>query len=98
VSADHRPPTRVVGLRYDGPEALPTVVLKGSGPLADELLRERTRRADAPALVHDPKLVDALFRLPVDAAIGPDLFHAIAAILAHVLAVDASQREVPNDG
>lgn len=91
-------PTRVVGLRYDGADALPTVVLKGAGPLAEELLDQRWRRADAPPLVHHPALLDALYRLPVDGAIGSDLFQAVAAILAHVLAVDARQRGVPTDG
>lgn len=84
---------RVVGLRYDGERSLPTVVLKGAGPLADELLRQRRSRRDAPPVVHNPTLLDALYRLPVDAAIGPELFHAVAAILAHVLAVDALQGE-----
>ena len=91
-------PSRVVGLRYDGADALPTVVLKGSGLLAEQVLRERRRRPDAPPLVHNPTLLDALYRLPVDAAIGSELFHAVAAILAHVLAVDARQRGEPADG
>lgn len=94
----HPAPTRVVGLRYDGADALPTVVLKGVGPLADELLDVRRRRPDGPPLVHNPSLLDALYRLPVDAPIGPDLFSAVAAILAHVLAVDALQRGAHPDG
>lgn len=87
-------PTRIVGLRYDGGDALPTVVLKGAGPMAEDLLRQRQRRQAAAPVVHDPALLDALFRLPIDAAIGPDLFHAVAAILAHVLAVDAAHQRV----
>lgn len=79
---------RVVGLRYGDADALPRVILKGSGALADELLQ---RRRDVP-VVHDAPLVDALYRLPVDDVIGPELFHTVAAILTHVLAVDARRR------
>jgi flagellar biosynthesis protein len=83
-------PTRVVGLAYD-PEgdALPRVVLKAAGPLAGELLSQPR----LPPVRHDAALLDALFRLPTDGAIGPDLFHAVAAILAHVIAVDARRQE-----
>lgn len=90
-------PRRVVGLRYDGPASLPTVVFKGAGPLAERWLDERWRRADAPPLVHQPALLEALYRLPVDAAIGSDLFRAVATILVHVLAVDSIHRGASND-
>lgn len=83
-------PRRVVGLRYEGADDLPTVHFKGAGPLADELLQRRG--LGAPPVVHNPVLLDALYRLPVDAAIGPELFQAVAAILVHVLSVDALQR------
>jgi type III secretion system FlhB-like substrate exporter len=79
---------RVVGIRYRPDEGLPQVILKGVGPLADELLRRRGERR-VPPVVRNPSLVDALYRLPVDAQIGPELFHAVAAFLAHVLSVDA---------
>lgn len=81
-------PRRVVGLRHAAGDALPVLLLKGAGPLADELL-DRRAHAAAPPIVHNPSLLDALYRLPVDAVIGPELFLAVAAILSHVLAVDA---------
>lgn len=96
MTRDDRNPTptprRVVGLRYGAGDALPVVLLKGTGPLADELLLREPGRS-TPPVVHNPSLLDALYRLPVDAAIGPELFQTVAAILAHVLAVDALQRE-----
>jgi len=85
-------PRRVVGLRYDPDEGLPQVILKGAGPLAEELLRERTRR-HGPAVVRNDALLDALYRLPLDSAIGPELFQAVAALLAHVFAVEGKMRE-----
>ena len=83
-------PTRVVGLRYEPDEGLPEVILKGAGPLADELLRQRTRHGTA--VVKDEALLDALYRLPLDSAIGPELFQAVAALLAHIFAVEGKMR------
>jgi flagellar biosynthesis protein len=83
-------PRRVVGLRYEPDEGLPEVILKGAGPLAEELLRRRTRQG--PAVVKNDALVDALYRLPLDSAIGPELFQAVAALLAHVFAVEGKMR------
>lgn len=87
MNDDNPAPQRVVGLRYAAGEGLPRILLKGAGPLAEALLRDPA----APTKVHNPSLLDALYRLPVDSAIGPELFQAVAAILAHVLAVDALQ-------
>jgi len=83
-------PKRVVGLRYEPDEGLPEVILKGAGPLAEALLRRRTR--EGPAVVKNDALVDALYRLPLDSAIGPELFQAVAALLAHVFAVEGKMR------
>jgi flagellar biosynthesis protein len=83
-------PKRVVGLRYQPDEGLPEVILKGAGPLAEELLRRRTPRG--PPVVKDEALLDALYRLPLDSAIGPELFQAVAALLAHIFAVEGKMR------
>ena len=93
MDTETEPPIpRVVGLRYDPQAGLPQVILKGTGPLAEALLQRRADRADrrAPAIVHNPTLLQALYKLPIDCSIGPELFHAVAAILAHVLSVDAA--------
>lgn len=83
-------PKRVVGLRYEPGEALPAVILKGAGPLAEELLRRRGPRGAA--VVKDEALLDALYRLPLDSAIGPELYQAVAALLAHIFAVEGKMR------
>lgn len=86
-------PKRVVGLRYrpdEGDDALPEVILKGAGPLAEELLK--SRGPHGPAVVKDEALLDALYRLPLDSAIGPELFQAVAALLAHIFAVEGKMR------
>lgn len=81
---------RVVGLKAD-PGDVPYVLLKGAGPLADELLRRRDPRVDL-RVVRDEELLAALYRLPLDARIDPSLFHVVAVILAHVFALESQAR------
>ncbi len=40
--------------------------------------------------VRDPEWVEQLYRLPVDASVGKELFPVMATLLAHVLFVDAA--------
>jgi len=85
---------RLVGLAYEPGEGLPRVMLKASAMHAEEILRTHRRGgSDAPALVKNPELVQALYRLPIDAPIGRDLFSVVAAVLVHVFAVDATLSE-----
>jgi len=84
-------PTRVVGVRYEPGEGLPQVILKGSGPVAEAILQQRPLYG-APTIVKDEKLLEMLYRLPIDAEIGPDLFHLVAALLTHVFAVEAKTK------
>ena len=89
---------RVVGLKYEPGDGLPEVILKGTGPLAEELLQRRMKMGSkSPPVVKNEALLDALYRLPVDGAIGPELFHAVAALLVHVFAVDAKLKGERNE-
>jgi flagellar biosynthesis protein len=83
---------KVVGIAYEPGEGLPRIVLKGAGPLADEVLK-RGRDIGAP-VVHDRELVERLFRLPTDGEIGPELFRIVAVILAHVFALNERRKEI----
>jgi len=78
---------KVVGLKYDPGEGVPQVVVKGSGPAAEEILR-RQDAAGSPPIVQDGALATQLYRLPMDAAIGPELFELVAALLAHVFSLE----------
>jgi type III secretion system FlhB-like substrate exporter len=40
-------------------------------------------------VVKNPALLEQLYRLPVDGRIGPELYRAVAVLLAHVLAVES---------
>jgi type III secretion system FlhB-like substrate exporter len=86
---------RIVGLKYEPAEGAPQVILKASGELAAAVLRERLRGAAAAPVVKNEALLEQLYRLPVDGRIGPELYRAVAVLLAHVLAVEAQMQEQP---
>lgn len=81
-------PKQVIGLKYEVGQGLPQVILKGSGPMAEQILQSRPL-VNGPMVVKDAQLAEQLSRLPIDAAIGPELFHLVAALLAHVFAIEA---------
>jgi type III secretion system FlhB-like substrate exporter len=83
---------RVVGLKYEPGEGLPQVIVKGAGEMAETILRKRDP-VNGPMIVKDAALVEQLYRLPMDAAIGPELFQLVAALLAHVFAVEQKLNE-----
>lgn len=83
---------RVIGLKYDIGEGLPRVILKGSGRLADDIIRQRDA-INGPPVVRNEKLAKELFRLPVDAEIGPELFELVAILLVHVFAVEEKMKQ-----
>ncbi|HEX9812070.1 MAG TPA: EscU/YscU/HrcU family type III secretion system export apparatus switch protein [Burkholderiales bacterium] len=80
-------PKQVVGLKYEIGEGLPRVILKGSGRIAEEILLRRSL-INGPPVVENAELAQQLCRLPIDAEIGPELFHLVATVLAHVFAVE----------
>lgn len=89
--ADQDKLARVVGLRYDPEDGLPQIVVKGSGHMADEILKRRDWLHQQP-VVRDPQLVDQLYKLPIDARIGPELFQLVATLLVHVFAIEEKLR------
>jgi len=91
---DRDTPKRVVGLKYEPAEGAPQVVVKGSGASADEILRRRATLG-GPPVVEDPALVDQLYRLPMDARIGPELYELVAALLAYVIRLEQHANKEP---
>lgn len=79
--AEH-PIKKAVALRYDpdAATAAPTVVAKGSGAIADKILE--LARANDVAVREDRALVAVLSKLNIDQEIPPQLYAAVAAILA----------------
>ena len=85
---------RVVGVSYEPGELAPTVILKSAGAGAAAVLEAARRSAQAPLVVRDAALVDQLYRIPIDAPIGRELFPVMATLLAHVVQLDQYMQQV----
>ncbi len=83
---------KVVGLKYEPGQGLPRVILKGSGKLAEAIL-EQQKKPGGPSLVKDEQLLQALYKMPVDGEIGPELYELVAILLVHVFAIEDREKE-----
>lgn len=81
-------PKRVVGVSYELGDLAPTVVLKSAGVGAEAVLSAARDLRESPPVVRDTALVDQLYRIPVDGAVGRELFPVMATLLAHVVQLD----------
>jgi len=85
-----------VALRYEKERKTPVVVAKGSGLIAEEILR---RAKEAGVFVHSSReLIDLLMKVDLDARIPPSLYVAVAEVLAWVYKQDeaaARRAEAP---
>lgn len=71
-----------VALTYTDGARAPKVVAKGYGELADRIIE---RAKDAGVFVHDsPELVSLLMQVDLDSHIPPDLYRAVAEVLAFI--------------
>jgi flagellar biosynthesis protein len=69
-----------VALTYETGAVAPRVVAKGRGIIAEEIIR---RAAEAGVYVHEsPELVSLLMQVDLDDAIPPQLYIAVAELLA----------------
>lgn len=74
-------PKKAVALKYDhGKDQAPRVVAKGQGLLAERILA-LAKEYGVP-VKEDNALIEALYRLELEAEIPPDLYEAVAAVLA----------------
>ena len=75
-----------VALRYDQKDAAPRVVAKGYGDIADTIIRTAK---DNGLYVHEsPELVNLLMQVNLDAQIPPQLYVAIAELLAWIYSLE----------
>ena len=82
---------RAVALAYREGDAAPKVVANGAGPIAEEIIR---RAREAGVFVHESReLVGLLAKLDLDAHIPPQLYLAIAEILAWVYRMERAAGE-----
>jgi flagellar biosynthesis protein len=96
VPANVRPTDEAVALTYSSGDAAPRVVAKGRGLLAQEII-ERAREAGV--YVHEsPELVSLLMQVDLDEHIPPQLYVAVAELLAWLYSIEqgtASSAEPP---
>jgi type III secretion system FlhB-like substrate exporter len=92
-SAPAPKPQRVVGVSYAAGELAPTIVLKSAGASAAAIIDAAKRSSEAPAVVRDAALVDQLYRIPIDAPIGRELFPVMATLLAHIVQLDRHMQD-----
>jgi len=87
---------KVVGLKYTSGDGLPKIILKGSGKIAEGILKERNS-INSHRVIEDQELLKKLYRLPIDADISSDLYDVVAVVLAHVFSVNQKLKESTND-
>jgi flagellar biosynthesis protein len=76
-----------VALAYQAGEAAPTVVAKGRGLIAEEII---ARAEEHGIYVHKSKeMVALLMQVELDRHIPPELYRAVAELLAWLYSVDA---------
>ena len=81
---------KAVALRYDAErDRAPTIVAKGSGFLAERIIE--LAKEHGVHLHGDPDLVAVLSKLNADAEIPPDLYRAVAEVLAFVYRINRDQ-------
>jgi flagellar biosynthesis protein len=87
------PPGRrqhAVALAYAAGSSAPTVVAKGRGLIADQII---ARAQEAGVFVHESKeLVSLLMDIDLDGQIPPALYRAIAELLAWLYHIESAQQ------
>jgi flagellar biosynthesis protein len=84
--------TSAVAIAYDHADQAPRVVAKGYGTLADTIVQ--TAREHGLYVHESPELVGLLMQVDLDAHIPPQLYVAIAELLAWLYALDSDQELV----
>lgn len=78
-----------VAITYDANDSSPRVVAKGYGTLAETIIR--TARENGLYVHESPELVGLLMQIDLDAHIPPQLYVAIAELLAWLYALEGDK-------
>lgn len=81
-----------VAVTYDKHDAAPRVMAKGYGTVAENIIR--TAKEHGLHVHESPELVGLLMQVDLDAHIPPELYLAIAELLAWLYALEGEKREV----
>ena len=83
---------KAVAVKYDKDLAdAPLIVASGKGQLAENIIRAAEQAGLE--ISHDPDLVELLAKIPVGSEIPPELYQAVAEILAYVYRVNKKHKE-----
>jgi flagellar biosynthesis protein len=98
-SKDGEPRALAVALKYSPGDSAPTVVAKGRGLIAEEII---SRAREHGIFVHEsPELVALLSQVNLDGEIPPQLYIAVAELLAWIYQVERegvpAQRLIPEN-
>jgi flagellar biosynthesis protein len=80
-----------VALRYEQNSAAPRVVAKGAGYVAQTII-DRAQEYNVPIAI-EPELVELLVQLDLNQLIPPQLYAAVAEVLAWAYQVDGKTAE-----
>lgn len=81
---------RAVAIRYDTNEPAPRIVAKGYGTLAETILR--TAREHGLYIHESPELVGLLMQVDLDRHVPPELYRAVAELLAWLYALEKADQ------
>lgn len=82
-------PQHAVALAYQAGDAAPTVVAKGRGLVAEEII---ARAKEHGVFVHESReLVSLLMQIDLDREIPPGLYRAVAELLAWLYRLDSAR-------
>lgn len=85
--AERQKPVQAVSLRYDREvSSAPKVTASGRGEIAQKII-EAAKEAGVD-IVQDPDLIEVLGRVPIGEEIPPELFQAVAEILAFIYRIN----------
>ncbi len=83
---------KAAALKYErGKEKAPRLVAKGTGPIVEKIVE--LARENGVEVLEDRELVEFLVALDVGQEIPPELYRAVAEVLAHVYRV--TRRRTP---
>lgn len=88
MSQDKRQRQRAAVLRYETHEPAPKIVAKGYGVQAENIIR--TARENGVFIHESPELVDLLMQVDLDQHIPPQLYVAIAELLAWLYQLESA--------
>lgn len=81
---------KAVALRYENGYDTPIVTAAGMGFVAEKILK--TAKENNVTIIDDSTLTELLINVEVNTSIPPDLYEAVATVIAYVMDIDRRVR------